>query len=233
MNLGIRLGLLGAPSRVCSRLLVMTGLLVPSALALTFAQPAFATSCAEPRFATSLNSATFVFLGRATVESDAGMSVVRLDVDQVWKGDVPASVRVTAGGIKGASFTTGEHYLVFATQPEGETELFAHLCGGTSRADRVRDWITQLGPGRAPSGTTPVAASATTSPPPARSSEPLEPAPTSSALPTPSSSPPEPPIAQQRGGCAGCEIGGGPTSGGLLVAAALGLVGLARRRGAR
>ena len=198
-------------------------------------EDAHATSCAEPKFATSLESASVVFSGRVIIEMTSPTStLVQIAVEKVWKGDVPATVRVRGGGLMGTSFINGEHYLVFANQREWDPTLLADLCGGTSPTNRVADWIAQLGEGRPPaSGSgSPSKAPTPTAPsierpstePPASAPLPLNTTargPSTSALPAPG------------GGCAGCVVAGARPSDATWWLALAALLASGARRGSR
>ncbi|XVV07457.1 hypothetical protein ACQPW3_19595 [Actinosynnema sp. CA-248983] len=60
-----------------------------------------------------------------------------VQVDQEYKGDVPATVSVTthyAGSMCGLSLTVGESYLVFAFGESSGGEVWSNYCSGTRLA---------------------------------------------------------------------------------------------------
>lgn len=61
-----------------------------------------------------------------------------VQVDQEYKGDVPATVTVTthyAGSMCGLSLYVGESYLVFAFGDPADGEVSSHYCSGTRPAN--------------------------------------------------------------------------------------------------
>ncbi|MBK7579619.1 MAG: hypothetical protein IPI67_05360 [Myxococcales bacterium] len=146
------------------------------ALLLFVPRTAPATSCDVPQLGSSLERAMLVFTGRATVREDTGnQTLVDMAVERVFKGSVPRKLRVSGGGLKGAMFTTGKRYLVFARILDAG-EVVAHLCGGTQQLPS--DWVKRLGAGSAPtSGGAPVAAINDAGAADATPVEPVEPAP--------------------------------------------------------
>ncbi|ONI93013.1 hypothetical protein ALI22I_00530 [Saccharothrix sp. ALI-22-I] len=60
-----------------------------------------------------------------------------VEVDQEYKGDVPATVSVTtyyAGSMCGLSLYVGESYLVFAFSDSADDEVSSNMCSGTRSA---------------------------------------------------------------------------------------------------
>ncbi len=198
------------------------------------APAARATSCAVPTLETSLPSADVVFLAKVSSGGKDGVFV--LAVSRVFKGRVPAAVKVQAGGLKGAMLTVGNRYLVFAKLTDShDVPLFAHLCGGTKPENEADTWVAQLGRGKrtspdlesgnaSPGGPaenpvaepeTPPAANSTSEAPGAPSAtETPAPAPAPSAAPPNSAAaqPSPPPPEAPRSGCAGCVLGAGSSA---------------------
>jgi hypothetical protein len=224
------------------------------ALAALLVSPrAFATTCEVPQLKTSTERADVIFVGVVAAETPmgGGMGIFRVRVDRVFKGSLPATVTVSGGGMKGATFKVGEHYLVFGRVPEPNAvrppDLFAHLCGGTQTAARATEWLSALGTGSAPTGTAIVAGA----PPDVPAVPPSAPAPAAAssdapAEPRPRADPTAPaPSADTTtatttattpatsGGCAGCTSSGTRSIAPTASLALLGLLVLARRSALR
>jgi len=169
-----------------------------------------ATSCDVPTFERSRDAADVVFVGRATAVAEKGgyATTSTFAVERVYRGETPANVEVEGGGLKGALFQSGKRYLVFGRIVE--TGLFAHLCGGTQRADDAAAWIAQLGDGKPPG--TAIASGKPLAEPPPPSAE--APAPAEAPPPSPAAPleivPPAPPPAGPKSGCGGCAVARGP-----------------------
>lgn len=96
-----------------------------------------AVCAAPPPLNTVIKQASLVFVGRVTT-TEGYVSNVR--VQQVWRGDVPAQVRVQGGpadpptGVHGEgwhSFKVGQRYLFFPSRQEQGAPLYDHGCSST------------------------------------------------------------------------------------------------------
>jgi hypothetical protein len=201
---------------------------------------AHATSCAMPTPTFGDQYSDVVF--EATAAGDAQQDVAKLTVSKVYKGEVPATVEVRYGGMKGyAAFDKGKRYLVFGII--NSAGLFAHLCGATHplpapKMFREGPWLgwsveKQYGVGKAP-GSALVAA-----PKPSASAAPdasaAAPQPTPATTEPLATSEPEPQVdvvpttEPASGGCAGCTATGAANARLAPLWLVLALLALRRR----
>jgi hypothetical protein len=197
---------------------------------------ASATSCAPPDYDASFESADVVFIGTADKVVPTNVVVVaHFSVARVFKGKLPAQVRVQGGGMPGAHFEPKRRYLVYAglmvdKASRVHAQLHAHLCSGTVETDFAPAWVERLGAGRPPQAG-PIVAGAASDPVPSNpvsgDPPPEAPVPEQPATPPLTGEPepeaplePEPPHAApgtdnpaqvaptaSRTGCAGCAVG--------------------------
>src|SRR5690606_8962250 len=138
-------------------------------IAATFAaapRAAHACTCAVSSLEQQLAYADYVFAGTvADVDTIAGTTslsaflAATIEVEQVWKGDVPAVFEVwtlqssAACGYNDpwARFEIGEKFVLYALEPtEHMPQVWTHLCTRNSKyADAAED-LALLGPGNAP-----------------------------------------------------------------------------------
>lgn len=128
------------PARVTARrglgrLLATTGLL---AALLAIPAPALADCAVPPPLEVSLKTADLVFVGTVSgIEADGHSAT--FEVEEIWRGDVPATVQV-AGGENPAqpaeddrTFELGTKYVVIPSLRDGR--LVDSLCSGTTPWD--------------------------------------------------------------------------------------------------
>ena len=123
---------------------LLAGLLAALGLVAVTATAAHACSCAMASPRAYVAGADVVFTGtlvqvdprpRRPVMSSGDPATYHFDVHEVLKGEVPANARVTSA-VDGAScglegMAVDREYVVYAN---GDDELTANLCGGTSAA---------------------------------------------------------------------------------------------------
>lgn len=110
-------------------------LLVPLLPVLLAPAPAYACSCMMPTVQQSLDGADVVVVGtvESVVESGVGRhgldDIVRLDVQQVLKGEATRTQDVVSRDCNGSALSPGMTGVIFLQREGGE--LSAHLCGGS------------------------------------------------------------------------------------------------------
>jgi hypothetical protein len=145
-------------------------------------------------------------------------------VERVYKGKAPERLVLRGGGMKGASFTVGELWLVFV---KAEPEPWVHLCSGSFVITGELDPIFGGGDAPGPKGSALLAGEVVEPPPPPRpatETSPLIPATPIAGAPepvpaTPATLPAPPSPGAGQGGCAGCTVarrGDAPLVGLLL-----------------
>ncbi len=132
-------------------------------LALTVApSSAEACRCMPPATEVQEHAKKFdaVFLGKVTAVSPSATQKVATSrtytfrVDTYWKGDLKATVRVsarTSGAACGTSFKKGESYLVFASKAD-DGKYSTSSCAFNKVASGAQDWIKGLAQGKTPGG---------------------------------------------------------------------------------
>lgn len=100
------------------------------------------------------NKSRAVFSGKVLeiTENDQTYSIaVRLKVERVWKGSLPAEIIIVTGrggGDCGAHFDIGESYLGYA-YGSNESNLSTNICQRTARLLNAADDLKILGKGKA------------------------------------------------------------------------------------
>lgn len=146
--------------RVSGRAVGIVLALVTVVLTVISPRPAAACSCVEPpppRAAVeqtgSVFAGTVVAAQRTSRDADATL-IATFEVDDVWKGEVLATVDVRTAGDSatcGVGFATGQRWLVYAESESGDGGSFAtHLCTRTARAEQATADLEVLGDGDDP-----------------------------------------------------------------------------------
>jgi hypothetical protein len=128
-------------------------------------QPAWACSCDRPEFDVQMEGADATFAGQVTnvredgrdLEVNIGLLAVRIDVEDVWLGDVGEQVVVHTEDSEdacGYTFEAGEGYLVFVHEDE-EERLRVRLCSRTAALEEATTDLEALGPGQDPQAARP------------------------------------------------------------------------------
>lgn len=136
------------------RRLLLLLLVVPAMPLLLVPAPAFACSCAMASATEYVDRADVVVFGAVEeVLAETGYGhdewegLVRLRVDGVLKGAVPAEIDVVNGGCNGAALAARQHG-VFFLHYDGP-DLRAELCGGSGFVNRA-EVIAATGPPQLP-----------------------------------------------------------------------------------
>lgn len=129
----------------CLVLGVLVWLVMPS-------RPARACSCLPPPPPkVALAQSDAVFEGRPFATNVAtNMAEYSFEVDQVWKGDLPARVTIktaTSAAACGRTYQVGQSYIVYARRGSGKT-LLDGLCSRTRTSAAAGEDLEQLGVGR-------------------------------------------------------------------------------------
>lgn len=151
--------------RCCSTGLARAGILVALfalllADTLTAAPPAWACSCDVAPLEAEVERNDVVFAGEVTRIRDGGqdhqlgtgLREVRVDVERVWKGDLPEQVSVHTEKREascGYTFDTARSFLVFVRE-DAQDRLRASLCSRTAPIEEAGEDLETLGVGYAP-----------------------------------------------------------------------------------